>query len=65
MTITMNRPVEVKKPKDIEACHLYCCNEDLALCGKDISTHKHDPNYDNICVVCLDLEDVPCSRCGE
>lgn len=47
--------------------HIFCeCDEDLGLCGLDISDYAiSDPlDGDPVCVVCLDLEFVPCPRCG-
>ena len=47
--------------------HIFCeCDEDLGLCGLDISDCAiSDPLGDDpVCVVCLDLEFVPCPRCG-
>ena len=47
--------------------HIFCeCDEDLGLCGLDISdlVISEPLGDDKVCVVCLDLEFVPCSRCG-
>ena len=52
---------------DNTLCHIFCkCDEDLGLCGLDISDCViSDPlGDDTVCVVCLDLEFAPCHRCG-
>lgn len=47
-------------------CHLYCeCDPDLALCGLDVTDFEDDDDFDAFCVVCEDLVDVPCTRCGQ
>lgn len=49
--------------------HIACrCDKDRALCGKDLCD-AHDCPEDLscgclYCVVCVDLEDVDCPRCG-
>lgn len=46
--------------------HVYCCDPETALCGTDLSdTDETDDDDAPTCVVCLDLEDVTCPRCGE
>lgn len=53
---------------DAELNHLYCCDEDTALCGLDISgmpeaeVIEGDPD---ICLVCDDLARQPCDKCGD
>jgi hypothetical protein len=46
--------------------HIYCeCDVDRGLCGKDISAAEFGPvDEDRACVVCVDLRDLPCERCG-
>lgn len=48
--------------------HCYCeCDEDIALCGTDVSGHAFDDAIDSedlLCVVCVELEFKTCSRCG-
>jgi hypothetical protein len=50
-----------------ELTHYYCCNEDLALCGADISMLPKELEPGQIeaipCQVCVLL--TVCSRCGE
>lgn len=41
--------------------HFFCCDPDRALCGRDISGDREDDVAEVDCVVCLDLEDGPCS----
>lgn len=52
---------------DDDLDHLWCCDHDLALCGADISDAEDWTSLDempNVCVVCLDLADTICPRCG-
>lgn len=52
---------------DDELDHLYCCcAPDLGLCGADLSgTPECTDECDGLqCLVCDDLMDLPCSRCG-
>lgn len=41
--------------------HLYCCDENLGLCGTDLGGHQETAD-DTTCVVCVELEasDRPC-----
>lgn len=49
-----------------ELTHLYCCNEDLALCGRDISQLPTSLEPGQVeamtCVVCQLLTN--CGQCG-
>ena len=51
--------------------HTVCtfCSPDIALCGEDMSGDEYvdaaQDNDDDECVVCLDLEPLPCGRCGQ
>lgn len=53
---------------DIE--HYYCdCDSDKALCGEDLTdaedhSNMYTPEEDD-CVVCVDLIEFPCVRCGK
>ncbi|MGP4114617.1 hypothetical protein ACTWP5_27375 [Streptomyces sp. 4N509B] len=42
--------------------HLYCCDRGRALCGTDIADEPETDGAD--CVVCLDLDLLPCPVCG-
>ena len=50
--------------RDAGILHYYCeCDPDRALCGLDITDFpetEHEPE----CVVCVDLGDLRCPRCG-
>lgn len=43
-----------------ELTHWHCCNPSRALCGADL-TDSPEVDEDADCVVCVDLEDAPCS----
>lgn len=44
--------------------HMVCeCNEDVALCGKDL-TGRPFADGSVECVVCADLDRQPCPLCG-
>lgn len=45
--------------------HTYCeCDPDVALCGADVSDAPVIVEPLNPCVVCEDLDPLPCERCG-
>lgn len=46
--------------------HWVCdCDPDTALCGVDVAGEEWMGDDEDVtCVVCLDLEDVDCPRCG-
>lgn len=50
---------------DADLNHIYCCDHDRALCGADVSGDPEVDIDDADCIVCLDLEDATCPRCGE
>lgn len=43
-----------------ELHHYFCCDEDLALCGRDISDLPVVHTGEHVCVVCDDLVEAPC-----
>jgi hypothetical protein len=45
----------------IDLTHVYCCNPDLALCGEDVSDTPEVDEDGQLCVVCDDLEEQPCT----
>lgn len=47
--------------------HFYCeCDENTALCGTDITDDPKDSEEEEVnCVVCIDLVEFPCPRCGD
>lgn len=52
-------------PEDL--IHIFCpCDEDVALCGEELggAFWENAPEEDE-CVVCIDLQNHPCPRCGE
>lgn len=48
--------------------HIFCwCDVNLALCGADISESPIELGeraWPDMCVVCAELENSPCPRCG-
>lgn len=50
---------------DTDLIHSVCeCDENVALCGLDMTGHDWLPEGTTTCVVCYDLDELPCSRCG-
>lgn len=49
-----------------EPCHIYCCNPDIAFCGRDISgeSEVEEIHDDETCLECLVAEQSPCPFCG-
>lgn len=64
MLETLEKPTNLDTNDD--PGHFVCeeCSPDKALCGTDVSGHEWDDGCLVDCVVCLDLEDVPCPTCG-
>lgn len=65
----LERPELDDHDDDDDGLEHYCCrcNPDIALCGVDLEDAEYLPPGEspNDCVVCLDLKDKPCSRCGK
>lgn len=64
------RPAEASQDGNDELVHIFCaCSEWLGLCGADITGDKYHGPYlgpeTDDCVVCVDLVDQQCERCGE
>ncbi|MFJ9114447.1 hypothetical protein ACIRJO_02740 [Streptomyces sp. NPDC102394] len=60
-------PPTAGEPVDDTLTHAVCpCNDDLALCGANVAGQTWaDESEDVDCVVCLDLVEQPCQRCGQ
>jgi hypothetical protein len=43
--------------------HIVCCDDNRARCGKDVTDEPWDIG-EPPCVVCADLEFLPCELCG-
>lgn len=57
------RPKFPKIEEGSELDHFYCCDEDISMCGFDISDLPVvDFGLDNICVVCAEIN--ICPICG-
>lgn len=39
-----------------EIVHMYCCNEDVALCGEDLTGHTYLEDSDNVCPKCDNID---------
>lgn len=46
--------------------HYVCCDENVALCGADVSAATWQEELPDLCLVCEDLDenDVDCPECG-
>lgn len=45
--------------------HVFCCDENLALCGTDVTNFPiTDGDGELMCVVCDELDSIPCEVCG-
>lgn len=69
MTAKLTLPNSTSVMNSFELDHYVClgCNEDLALCGEDMTdagwVDEGDDSADD-CIVCFDLSEIPCQRCG-
>lgn len=49
-----------------EIVHLVCdCDDTRSLCGIDVTVDVDSSNPEDDCVVCEDLQQFDCERCGE
>lgn len=71
-TLTEENPVIVTEPTFEEGgdsddlVHVACeCSEDISLCGCQLTSEAGEFTEDELCVVCKDLEPLPCPRCGQ
>lgn len=65
---TLEKPDKTDSGGKDNLDHLYCpCDEDIALCGTDISEADDLENFpeDDLCVVCYHLMGQLCKRCGK
>jgi hypothetical protein len=47
----------------LDLTHVVCCDENRALCGKDVTdTEWTDGDGEVTCVICDDLEGAPCGE---
>jgi hypothetical protein len=66
MTSTNTTLAPTPTGSSVDLTHVYCCDYDLALCGLDVTDMPEVPDgTGQDCVVCLDLEEQTCPRCGE
>lgn len=65
-THTETRPLGAEELLDASnMSHIVCCDDDIALCGIDVSdTPWRDDDFEVECVVCAELEDYDCPKCG-
>lgn len=50
---------------DDDLDHTVCdCDENIALCGRDVTEEPWVEDGPNPCVVCRELNDLACERCG-
>lgn len=59
-------PTAVSLDDDDDFTHMVCCDPNVALCGADVTTAQvvdASPAEDE-CIVCVDLDRLPCPRCG-
>ena len=68
LVVVIDEAAAFRSGDDDDLDHYYCsCNEDVALCGADISDALDitgSPESGDTCVVCIDLDDLSCERCG-
>lgn len=68
MTQTVIDPVILEDTEEgNDLVHAYCdCNENISLCGLDVTDHTEVDDWpeERDCLVCWELEKLPCERCG-
>jgi len=63
-TSTVAAPVASRPKASDELFHLYCCDENLSLCSLDITDLQETDGTEGLCVVCDDIDRLPCLECG-
>lgn len=58
------RPRSTGPWKSDDLDHYVCCDNDVALCGADVSDAEWSEDLPDLCVVCDDLDGFDCPRCG-
>jgi hypothetical protein len=69
VTAVLARPVaELTGEHDDDRVHIYCCDKDLSLCGKDVTDEPEMPDTpdEECCAVCVGKQGLPCASpdCG-
>lgn len=64
-TLAVAAPRRSAASSDLD--HLYCCDPDLSLCGLDIADLDELEDFpdEDLCIVCRELGELPCERCGQ
>lgn len=68
--MTQAATVEAPAPADTDDAfdvdHWYCCNPNIAYCGRDISGDPEGHRDTNLCLLCVLVEEkhIPCPECG-
>ena len=67
--VVLDEAANCRESNDDDLDHIFCgCSEDRGLCGADLTDVPEIPWGDDdvpeTCVVCLDLEPLPCARCN-
>jgi hypothetical protein len=66
VTALAPEPVALRDSGDDSFTHVVCCNPNLALCGSDVTDVDWvGDDVEATCVVCAELEELACTRCGE
>jgi hypothetical protein len=69
VTILAPEPATTASDGGDDLSHAACpCFPDVALCGVDVSGWEwaeDGQQPENPCVVCVDLDEQPCPRCGQ
>ena len=67
-TATLPAPTRIRPHQDGDPIHLWCCDEDTAMCGEDISAEEtmDDVADDELCPLCrlIDDSNLPCTIPG-
>lgn len=66
----LTAPAPTTVPGRVSDLDHYCCpcSPDRGLCGTDLTDFTFVPcvsNSPDLCMVCVDLADSPCDRCGD
>lgn len=66
MTQSTTVELPARADSDYDLDHWYCCDPNIAYCGRDISGDAEGHADENLCPLCALVEEnhIPCPECG-
>lgn len=65
-TLTKHQVIGATSGDAPDIFHMFCCDENIAMCGTDVTDHPvTDGDGEQQCVVCVELDYGNCAKCGQ